>query len=96
MDYKKFAEFMMIFLDIKPSSTYKFKKSISKKAKQTLDCIRNFSCEKFKDLLKLKEMKILIKKIYKHDLDELFSQVKTMEMNRDRYINAIEEIIDIS
>ena len=87
---------MMLFLGIKPKSTYRFDKYISYKAKLTLDCLRKYSYEKFKDLQKFKELRILIVKIYNEDLDELFSQVKTMEMNRERYIEAIDGLIQTS
>ena len=96
VDYRLLAEFMMLFLGIKPKSTYRFDKSISYKAKLTLDCLRKYSYEKFKDLQKFKELRILIVKIYNQDLDELFSQVKTMEMNRERYIEAIDGLIQTS
>ena len=94
-DYKLLAQFMMLFLNIKTKSTHKFGKLISNRAKNTLDCARKYSIEKFKELQKWRELKILIVKIYDYDLEEIFSQAKTMEMNRDRYIEAIEDLIDI-
>ena len=83
----------MLFLGIKPKSTYRFDASISYKANLILDCLRKYSYEKFKDLQKFKELRILIVKIYNENLDELFSQVKTMQMNRERYMDAIEGLI---
>ena len=88
------AEFMMMFLGIKPHSTYKFDKIISEKARQTLSCTRNYSSQKFKEIQHIRELRILIVKIYACDMDELFSQSKTMEINFKRYICAIEEFID--
>ena len=89
------AEFMMLFLGFKPLSTYKFDKFIFTKAKQTLDCMRKYSSQKFKEIQQIRELRILIVKIYACDMDELFSKSKTMEMNFKRYICAIEEFIDI-
>ena len=88
------AEFLMLFLGFKPLSTYKFDQFISIKAKLTLDCLRNYSMKKFQYITKFEELRILIAKIYNCNLDELFSGAKTMETNRERYINAIEELID--
>ena len=88
------AEFMMLFLNIKPYSTYKFDKSISKKAKQTLDCMRKYSSQKFGEIHRIREFRILIVRIYSYGMDELFSKSKTMQINCNRYIHAIEEFID--
>ena len=88
------AEFLMLFLGFKSQNTYKFDQFISIKAKLTLDCLRNYSMKKFQYITKFEELKILMTKIYNCNLDELFSGAKTMETNRERYINAIEELID--
>ena len=88
------AEFMMLFLGIKPNSTYKFNKLISSKVKQTQNCMRNYSMEKFQQIKKFDELRILIAKIYNCNLEELFSETKTMKMNYGRYTNVIEELID--
>ena len=85
---------MMLFLDIKPCSIYRFEKSISHKARLTLDCLRKYSFEKFRNLQESEELKIMIVKIYNYDLEELFSGVIAMKENRERYIEAIEEIIN--
>ena len=95
VDYRLLAQFMILFLNIKTKSVHKLGKLISSRAKNTLDCARKYSIEKFKELQKWRELKILIVKIYDYDLEEIFSQAKTMEMNRDRYIEAIEDLIDI-
>ena len=87
---------MMLFIDIKPKSTYKFDKSIVAKVAKVHDCMKKYSFEKFRALQKCRELRIMIVKIYNEDLDELFSQSKPMEMNRDRYIEAIEGMIDNS
>ena len=94
IEYESLAEFMMLFLDIKPKSTYKFDKSNSIMGALVQDCMRKYSFEKFRALQKSRELRILIVKIYKEDLDELFWETKAMEMNRERYIEAIEDIID--
>ena len=88
------AEFMMLFLGLKPHSTYKFDKLMSKKANQTLDCMRRYSTQKFVDIQHVRELRILIVHIHDNDMDELFSASKTMEMNFSRYISAIEDFID--
>ena len=87
------AEFMILFLGFKPQSTYKFDNFISAKAKLTLDCIKRYSSEKFKEIQKIRELRILIVHIYAYGMDELFSRSKSMEMNFRRYIRAIEEFI---
>ena len=84
---------MMLFLNIKKSA-HMLDKFISYKAKHTLDCLRKYSLEKFKYVQKYKELRILIAKIYIYDLDELFSGVDVMRTNRERYIMAIQEIIN--
>ena len=84
---------MMLFLNIKKSA-HMLDKSISYKAKNTLDCLRKYSLEKFRYVQKYKELRILIAKIYIYDLDELFSGVDVMRSNRERYIMAIQEIIN--
>ena len=88
------AEFMMIFFGIKPNSTYKFDKSILYKAGSTLECLRKYSYEKFTSLQDFRELRIMIVKMYNHDLEELFSKERVMGANRERYIEAIEEFID--
>ena len=85
---------MMLFFDIKPSSTYNFDESVFYKAKLTLDCLRKYSFEKFRNLQECEELKIMIAKIYNSDLEELFSGIIAMKANRERYIEAIEEIIN--
>ena len=85
---------MMIFFGIKPNSTYKFDESIFYKANNTLDCLRKYSFEKFKNLQNFGELRIMIIKIYHYDLEELFLEVEAMRTNRERYIKAIQELID--
>ena len=93
IEYKLLAEFMMLFLGIKPKSTYKFDKSILAMTRQVQDCLRKYSFEKFKAIQKWRELRILIVKLYRESLDELFSETKTMKMNRERYLEAIQEMI---
>ena len=95
VEFRLLAQFMMLFLDIKTKSAHRLEKSISNKAKKTLDCLRKYSADKFKDVQKWRELRILIVKIYEHNLEEFFSEAKTIQMSRDRYIEAIEDIIDI-
>ena len=85
---------MMIFIDIKPKSTFKFDKSIASKVAKVHDCMKKYSYEKFRALQKCRELRIMAIKIYNEDLDELFSQSKPMQMNRERYTEAIEDMID--
>ena len=87
------AEFMTLFLDIKPQSTYKFDNSILAKAEQAQDCIKRYSSQKFRKIQQIRELRILIIHIHSYDIDEFFSRSKTMEMNFSRYISAIEEFI---
>ena len=88
------AEFMMIFLGLKPNNSYKFDKSISDKAKQATDCLLKYSLQRFRELQQIREFRILIVKIYACDLDEFFAESRTMEKNFKRYIRAIEDFID--
>ena len=85
----------MQFLKINHQDAYNFDTSVSDKARQALDCLRNYSKEKFKDVQKFLEFKILIVNIYNCELDQIFSEVKTMEINRERYITAIKDLIDM-
>ena len=94
IDYKSLAEFMMVFLSIKPSSTFKFRKEAVDKATQVQECIGKYSLDKFKNVKKIKEFRILIVKIYNCSLDELLSSVKTIKNNKDRYTQAIEDLLD--
>ena len=84
---------MMIFLSIKPSSTYEFDKSAMNKAKQARECIKNHSYEKFKNIKKIKEFKILMNNVYNYSLDELLSSLKTIENDKERYMQAFEELL---
>ena len=93
INYRQMAEFMMLFLDIKPQSTYKFDNSILAKAEQALDCIKRYSSQKFRKIQQIRELRILIIHIHSYDIDEFFSRSKTMEINFSRYISAIEEFI---
>ena len=94
IDYTLLAQFMMLFLTIKRKNTHRFDKSILYKAHQTLDCVRKYSKDKFEKVQKFREFRLLILKIYNSDMEELFSEAKTMGVSRDRYIEAIDDIID--
>ena len=95
IDYSLLAQFMMLFLTIKRKNTHKFDKSILYKAHQTLDCVRKYSKDKFKKVQKFREFRLLILKICNSDVQELFLEAKTMGVSRDRYVEAIEDLIDI-
>ena len=92
--YKLLAEFMMLFFGIKPKSTKRFDASVSTMGRKVQDCLRKYSFEKFKEIQKWRELQILIVKLYKENLDELFLEAKTMQTNRERYLEAMQEMIE--
>ena len=94
IDLNFMAEFMMLFLGINSYDDYEFSKEAVAKANQAIDCMKIFTFKKLKKVWEAKEFKILLLKICNSELEEFLSSVKAVKNNKDRYKQAILEMID--
>lgn len=90
-----FAEFMMLFLGLKPGNKYKYNEAVASKAGQVIGCMYSYSSKKFRSLRSIKELGLIAFKVYESHLENFISGEKTMMNSKTRYKNAFIDFIDM-
>ena len=95
INFQLLAEFLFIFLGIKHSNGNSYSQDIKMEAQLIRECMEKYTFEKFKRVKSSKQFKLLVLNINKSHMEEVLSSTKTMELNKERYQLAFDELINI-
>ena len=93
-NYRNFAKFMVVFLNLKSTKSISFEKSIISRGLQVQDWMRKYSYTKFENLHQIEELNLLALKVRESYLDEVFEAKDTINQNKELYKAALDELIN--
>ena len=88
------SQFMFIIIDIKEHDGLDFNKTVEKKGKSVVSCMKSYTTKKFNSLYNQREIKKLARYVFENHLETLITSEKAIQANKDRYLKAIEDFIE--